>query len=278
MISRYAQVLDKINSPTRPNDMRKSHPAIVLLFPAVLFAQYPFDGTWKTNLDQSKASPEPIVFSVRDGVYDCDSCAPKVHVKADGSDQPVTGLSHITAAVNEIDSHTIKIVVKKDGETVSEQLRTASEDGRTLHVKVTEYPPRGGKPIIEETTSERVGEPMPGANTTSGNWRTRSLSGSENGLMVTYKESDSELSMSTPTGVSWTAKFDGKYYPVSGSYKVHSVSLRKINDRTIELTFEANGLEVLVNTMTITADGRSMTTVSENRRTGRISTWVATKQ
>jgi hypothetical protein len=65
---------------------------------------------------------------------------------------------------------------------------------------------------------------------------------------------------------------------VSGSYKVHSVSLRKINDRTIELTFEANGLEVLVNTMTITADGRSMTTVSENRRTGRISTWVATKQ
>ena len=119
---------------------------------------------------------------------------------------------------------------------------------------------------------------MPNANASSGTWRTRNLSGSENGLLVTYKESDSELNMSNPTGTSWTGRFDGKYYPVRGSYKVHSVSLRKINDRTIELTFEANGMEVLVNTMTISADGRTMTTVSESKRTGRISTWVATKQ
>lgn len=258
--------------------MGKSCAAIVLLFPAVLFAQYPFDGTWKVDLGASKPSSEPIVFSVSNGMYDCVSCVPAVHVKADGTDQPVTGLSHITAAVNEIDSHTIKIVVKKDGKIVSEQIRTTSEDGRTLHVKVTEYPPLGDKPIIEEAKSERVGEPIPGANTTSGTWRTRNLSGSENGLMVTYREDGSELSMSNPTGTSWTAKFDGNYYPVKGSYKVHSVSLRKINDRTIELRFEANGAEVLVNTVTISADGRTMTTVSESKVTGRISTWIAAKQ
>jgi hypothetical protein len=258
--------------------MIKSCAAMVLLFPALLFAQYPFDGTWKVDLDASKPSSEPIVFSVSNGVYDCASCVPAVHVKADGTDQPVAGLSHITAAVNEIGSRTIKIVVKKDGKTVSEEIRTTSENGRTLHVKVTEYPPQGGEPIIEETTSDRVGEPMPNANASSGTWRTRNLSGSENGLLVTYKESDSELNMSNPTGTSWTGRFDGKYYPVRGSYKVHSVSLRKINDRTIKLTFEANGMEVLVNMMTISADGRTMTTVSESKRTGRISTWVATKQ
>jgi hypothetical protein len=251
---------------------------VLLLFPAVLFAQSPFDGTWKTSLDASRPSPEPIVFSLSNGNYDCTTCVPKVHVKADGSDQPVTGLAHITAAVKEIDSHTIKIVVKKDGKTVSEQIRTTSENGRTLHVKVTVYPPQGAKPVVEETTSERIGKPVAGANTTSGSWRTRKLSGPENGLLVTYKESEGELSMFTPTGSSWTAKLDGKYYPVKGSYDADSVSLRRVNDRTIELTYKDGGMTVRFNTITISTDGRTMTTVSESKLTGRVSTWVATKQ
>jgi hypothetical protein len=256
--------------------MKSSLAAVMLFLPAVLFAQSPFDGTWKMNLDASKPSPDPIVFSVSNGMYDCTSCVPEVHVKADGSGQSVTGLSNVTAAVNEIDSHTIKIVVKKDGKTVSEQIRTVSEDERTLHVKVTVYPRQGATPSIEETTSERVGKPVPGANATSGSWRTRKMNGSE--LLETYKESDGALSESAPTGSSWTAKYDGEYYPVKGSYNADSVSLKKINDRTIELSFKASGTVVRVNTITISSDGRMMTIVSESKMSGRVSTWVATKQ
>jgi hypothetical protein len=262
----------------RPNHMKKLVASVMLFLPAALFAQSPFDGTWKVNLDASKPSPEPLVLSVSNGIYDCTSCVPAVHVKADGSDQPVTGLSHVTAAVNEIDSHTITIVVKKDGKTVSEQTRTASEDERTLHVKVTVYPPQSAKPSIEETTSERIRNPVPGANTTSGSWKTRKMDGSEGLLLVTYKESAGELSESTPTGSSWTAKYDGEYYPVKGSYHADSVSLKKMKDRTIELSFKAGGNIVRVNTITISSDGRIMTIVSESKLSGRVSTWVATRQ
>jgi hypothetical protein len=49
----------------------------MLLAPVSLFAQGPFDGTWRTHMDQSKLSPIPIVFSVKKGMYDCSSCVPQ---------------------------------------------------------------------------------------------------------------------------------------------------------------------------------------------------------
>jgi hypothetical protein len=258
--------------------MKQFLAALVLLIPAVVFAQGPFDGTWKLNLDKSKPSSEAIVFSVSNGMYDCGSCVPRIHVKADGNDQPVAGLPHDTIAVKEIDSHTITIVAKIDGKIVSEQIRTASENGQRLQVKVTMYSRQGAKPTVEENTSERVGKSVPGANTTSGSWRTRNLSLSENGLLVTCKETNNELSVSTPTGSSFTAKFDGNYYAVKGSYGADSVLTKRINDRTIELSFKASGTVVRVNTITISTDGKTMTTVSESKMSGRVSTWVATKQ
>lgn len=236
----------------------------------------PFDGTWKTNLDRSKFSPEPIIFSVNNGMYDC--CVPKVHVKADGSDQPLTGQPSTTIAVKEIDPHTITIVVKREGKLVSEQMRAASEDGRTLHAKTTLYPLEGNKPIIQEVTAERVGNPMSGANVASGSWRTQKMSGSENLLLVTFKVSGSKASMSASSGVSWTAKFDGKNYPVKGSYTEDSVSLKRIDDRTIEASYKASGTLSRVSKMTVSLDGKTMTSVSESKLTGRISTYVATKQ
>jgi hypothetical protein len=84
--------------------------------------------------------------------------------------------------------------------------------------------------------------------------------------------------MTTPTGVSWTANFDGQYYPAQGSYVYDSVSLRKVDDRRIIVTLKQNGAIVRVQTITISADGNIMTTVSENKVPGRVSTWVATKQ
>jgi hypothetical protein len=104
------------------------------------------------------------------------------------------------------------------------------------------------------------------------------MNGSEGLLLVTYKESAGELSESTPTGSSWTAKYDGEYYPVKGSYHADSVSLKKVKDRTNELSFKAGGNIVRVNTITISSDGRIMTIVSESKLSGRVSTWVATRQ
>lgn len=48
-------------------------PCALFLVPALLvstpsLAQRPFDGTWRTNMDQSKLSPKPNVYLVDQGV------------------------------------------------------------------------------------------------------------------------------------------------------------------------------------------------------------------
>lgn len=257
--------------------MKKLLVAAMFAFPLMAAVQNPFSGTWKTNLHKSSPSTRPIVFSVSNGMYDCTTCIPRVHVKADGSDQPVAGLSNVTIAVKEIDDRTIRTIVKRHGEVLSDQVRSASEDGHTLYVKVTIYPMKG-KPVIEESTAERIGNPIPGANLASGTWTTQNIKLSDTGLVTTYDETATELRMSDPTGVSWVAKFDGKDYPVKGTAGVDSVVLRRLGGRTIEVSFKAKGSIVRINTITISADGKTMTTVSQSKLSGRTSTWIATKQ
>jgi hypothetical protein len=97
-------------------------------------------------------------------------------------------------------------------------------------------------------------------------------------LLETFKGSGDEMTMTDPTGLSWTAKFDGKVSPVKGSYGSDSVSLKQINDRTIEVSYTRGGKLIEVDKMTVSADGKTMTTVSESKLTGRVSTFESTKE
>ena len=258
--------------------MRRLLFAIALLVPTTVFAQSPFDGTWKTNLDQAKFSPKPITFSVSDGMYDCSSCAPKIKVKADGQDQAVRGQAFDTIAVKEVDPHTVQVVTKKSGKTVTEQTRTASDDGKTLTVKSTNHPPDSSQPVLAEATLERLGKAPSGGNATSGSWRIQKVSEDESGRLETYKGSGNELIWSTPTGESWTAKMDGKEYPVKGSYVFDTVSVKQVNDNTIELSYKRGGKLIEVDKVSLSPDGKQMTTVVDSKLTGRTSTFVADKQ
>src|SRR5208283_205058 len=76
-------------------------------------AQSPFDGTWHTNIAQSKLSPKPNVFYLSQGWYHCVSCNPTFDVKADGQDQPVTGQSYDTISVAEVVFKTDAVTTEK---------------------------------------------------------------------------------------------------------------------------------------------------------------------
>ena len=132
--------------------MKKMLCVVVWLLPVMLFAQSPFDGTWKTNLAESKLSQKPYVFSVNNGMYDCESCAPKINVKADGQDQSVTGQPYDTIAVQVTDANTIHVTTKKAGKPVSDSTRTASPDAKTLTVSGTNYPADGSQPFKSEAS------------------------------------------------------------------------------------------------------------------------------
>ena len=178
--------------------------------PVLVFAQSPFDGTWKTNMTASKLSQKPYEFSVNNGKYDCDSCSPKIkNLKADGQDQPVTGQNYDMLAVQIVDARSIHVTGKKGGKTEFDQTRTASEDGRTLTVSNTNYPADGSASYKSESKWTRVSKGPAGSNGASGSWRIQGVSEENAGLITTWKGDGSTLSMSTPTGVSWEAKLDG---------------------------------------------------------------------
>ncbi len=253
--------------------------AIAALFAAVASsAQSPFDGTWKTDLSKAKFSPKPLTFYTSAGWYHCVSCSPAFDVQADGQDHAVSGQSYDTISIAIVDPHTISVAAKKGSAVTFEQTRTVSADGNTLTVKSTGHPQGGGAPTIFETVARRSGALPSGVHATSGDWIIEKQTGSSNALLNTYKTNGDEFSMSSPTGESFTAKFDGSDYPVRGSYGWDAVSLKKLNSNTIEETDKRDGTITDVTTMTVSPNGKTMTAVDTSKLTGRVSTYVATKQ
>ena len=62
--------------------------------------------------------------------------------------------------------------------------------------------------------------------------------------------------MSTPTGESWQAKVGGEESPVKGTYTNETVSVKKMGERTIEVTYKRDGKLYSVSKISVSADGK----------------------
>src|SRR5277367_2820100 len=142
---------------------------------------------------------------------------------------------------------------------------------------VSIYPADGGQPYKSEAKFMRVAKGPAGSNATSGSWRIQNVNEDSAGLTATYKVSGDEVSMSTPTGESWTAKFGGPEQPVKGLYGNYTVSVKKLGEREIEVTMKRDGKVNSVNKISVASDGK-MTEVFDNKQTGRVSTYMDEKQ
>ena len=248
-----------------------------MLFAAGSFAQSTFDGTWKNEPSKQKRDPKPFVEYIAQGWYHCESCVPPWAVKADGTDQPVLNQEVDTLNVKEVDAKTVSVVGKKDTKVAFEQTVTVSADGKTLTVKGAGHPPNSDKPVEFTTTLKRVGPAHPDVHATSGRWQVVHGQASENAQVTKYETKGDELKMTRPTGESYAAKFDGKDYPVKGSYGYDNVSLKRVNDNSFEETDKLNGKVIEVDTWTVSHDGKTLTVVAVEKPSERTNTYVATK-
>jgi hypothetical protein len=234
------------------------------------------NGTWKIDAGQTKFSPKPISFYISEGWYHCTSCNPAIDIKADGTDQPVQGHAYDTLSMKAVDDTTAQEIGKKDGKVMFEETYTVSKDGKVLTAKITSHPMDGSAPITTEGTAKRVGLAPMGVHAVSGKWQLQKFNQSANGLTFTYKVDGDELTMSDPTGESYTAKLDGTDAPVKGAYGYDTVSVKKLGPNTIEETDKLNGN--VIDVSKITVHGSSMTIEETNQPTGRTSTYTAHKQ
>jgi len=253
---------------------------VPLMMAAPAFAESPFDGTWKVDLGASKLPEKPDVFLLKDGVYECQSCVPAFKVKADGAFHPVSGHPYYDAvSIKVADPHSVVETDRKGAKAVATSTNTVSADGQTLSFSFKDMTAASGAVVTGKGTQARVAKGPAGSHAISGSWRTTSLTNfSENGLVLTFKAQGDMLSMSTPTGQSYTARFGGPAVPIKGDTGGTHAAVKKTGPRAFEETDTRGGKTVSVATVSISPDGKTMTAMIEDREHGSHATYKLTKQ
>jgi len=253
---------------------------IAVAFATPAIAASPFDGTWKIDLGAAKLADKPDVFLLKDGVYECQSCAPAFKVKADGAFHPVAGQAYYDAvAIKVVGPRTVTETDRKGAKTVVTSTSTVSPDGETLTFSFKDMTAASGSVVTGKGTETRIAKGPAGAHALSGSWKMTSLSNfSDNGLVLTFKEEANGLMMSAPTGQSYHAIWDGPAVPVKGDTAKTMAAVKKIDARSFQETDTRDGKVVLVITATVAPDGKTMTADIDDRLRGSHSSYKLTKQ
>jgi hypothetical protein len=233
---------------------------LLLLIPAMAFAQGPFDGTWKTRVDTFKMSGKPDVFDVTQGMYHCASCVPEIKVKADGSDQSVSGHDYYDAVAVRVQSPTsIEVADKRAGKLVNSVSYSVSDGGASLTGKFTDY--TGAQPYTGSFTEKRVGAAPAGAHAASGSWQMDKVADmGDVGRTMSYAMGADSLKMKW-NGESYDATFDGKDYPIAGDPGHTVVALKRIGADTVEEIDKRDGKVTDIIRSTVSGDGKTIQVV-----------------
>lgn len=231
----------------------------LLCFQRTSVAQSAIDGTWKIDLSRGVPSDKPDVYLLENGMYACKSCDVPYKVKADGTDQSITGNPYIdTVAIKVANDHAIAETDKKGGRVVGNSTSTVSSDGNSVTFTFSDSSnTNGGAPVTGGGTLIRVAKGPDGSHAISGSWKLEKASGSDNGLMWTYKVNGDELTMSNPTGQTYTAKLDGTNAPMKGDPGITNVSVKLIGNDTLEETDMKDAKVIAVVKFTVASDGKT---------------------
>ena len=254
---------------------------LALLLPLAVAAQSPFDGTWKVDMNKVDFSKKPDVFLLQNGMYSCKTCAPAYEIKADGADHSVTGHPYVdSVAIKVVNAHEIQETDKKNGKVVATSTTIASADGNTVKFKFSDSSnTNGGAPVTGSGEATRVAPGPAGSHAISGSWRTSKIEGlSDNATVFSYKVSGDEITLTEPTGQTYTAKLNGADAPMKGDPGITSVSVKMIGKDTLEETDKRNGKVIGVLKLTVLADGKSAKISYFDALQTRTTNSVATKQ
>jgi hypothetical protein len=253
---------------------------LLLLFPATLAAQSPFDGTWVAKLESAQLPSRPEVYLLQNGIYECTSCVPKIKAKADGKDYPIAGSPYFsTVSIRVIDNSDIQLTEKQGSKVVYEEADKVSADDETLLQSVTDSAAPTGQAVTAEESFKRISPGPTGSNAISGSWQAQKVKvTSENGITVTYHSTPHGLQASTPGGEGYDARFDGKEYSIRGDPAHSTVSLRQINANTIVETDKQDGRVHYRLLMAVSHDGKSMKVTEADMERGTKTIYAMEKK
>ena len=235
-----------------------------------------FDGTWRPNYQPHETAEASVVLDLAGGMYECRSCHPPLRVPADGQDHVIQGNPRFeTLAITVVDDWTVRQVGHRRGGVVFESTTVVAADGRTttetrtammtvgdeLVPQTSPLLPRSGsaaRPVLFGITARRVGSPRAGAHLLSGSWRVVERDLINHDEDTTYIVADGTLTMADELGRSFTARLDGTIAPYLGDPRFTGVSVRSIDERTIEESDLSGETVVQVTRWSVDPDGTTM--------------------
>ena len=253
-------------------------PLFLLPAAAPVLANSTLDGTWK--MDPNSVAIPPTEYVVENGTFSCKPCALKAPLIADGQDHPVSGLPYFdTIAVKLVDAHTVEGTNKKAGKILHTDNYVVSADGLSLIYAYTDSTSSSGDTTTGTFRFKRVAPGAAGAHALSGTWQyVSTISASDNGLMVSYSSKGDMLSMTSPTGQSFSAKLDGTVAPYQGDPGQDHISMKQVSERTFTET-DLMGDKVLATaTYTVAGDGKTAQVDINDKRSGQTARYLMTKQ
>ena len=252
-----------------------------LWMPLRAAAQSAFDGTWKIDMKKVNFPKKPDIFLLQNGTYECKTCAPPYKVKADATDQSVSGNPYVdTVAIQVVNDHEIKATEKKGGKVVSTSTSTVSPDGKTLRFEFSDSSnTNGGPPITGKGELTRVATGPAGSNAISGSWLiSKMASMSDNAVVWTYKVRGDNITMTQPTGQSYTAKLNGADAPMKGDPGTTSVSVKMMGKDTLVETDKRDGKVIGIFKMTVAADAKTAKASYDDKLSNRTTRIDLAKQ
>jgi hypothetical protein len=209
-------------------------------------------------------------------MYSCSTCVPAIDkLPADGAYHKVSGHAYYDEIkVTVVSPTSIELATQRGGKPAGVTAFTVSADGNTITGKFTDY--SGSAPASGSFTEKRVGAAPAGAHATSGSWMPGALNGANDALsIVVYAMSPDTFSMKA-NGQSYDAKFDGKQYPVSGDPGGTKVTLKKIDDHSVQETDYRDGK--VVDEIHLAASGKTLKLTDKDVTHGQTTTMTYDKQ
>lgn len=247
---------------------------LLILASSTSLGQSRFDGTWQMQMDTLRFSGPPEDYLFADGMYHCKSCVPRVDVKTDGVDHPVSGYSYDTLAVSILNDHAVQFTMKKAGKPSFDCIETVSSDGRKMTEEFTNT--MEAERVTGKATFARVEDGPAGSHPLSGQWRMDTVKNdSRAGTLQIFKSSANAMNISDGS-TSYEAGLDAKDHPKSGD--VHStISLRLVDEYTLEQTDKTDGRVSGVSRWTISKDGNSMRVEVSSTKRGQTMNYTAVR-
>jgi hypothetical protein len=224
----------------------------------LLAADPPYAGTWKLNPAKSNFGETTVTYeAVAGGQMKVTADGQSYTFKADGREYP-TPWGNV-AAWKAIDAGTWEVTSKVNTKVVGTATLKLAADGKALTVDSKSIKATG------ETSSDvAVYERQTGGPGLAGKWKTKNLKiGAPGTLSIGPSGPDGLTLTFVEEKATCSAKFDGKDYPATGPTwpAGWTCAIAKSGATALEVTWKREGKVLYKDTLTPSADGKTLTDV-----------------